>query len=201
MRISRLAGRFGVFFALPLAALTLVGAQLAAATGKQPVSFTAVVVPGAQPLVNAYFTVTPVGMGPEKSTIARSGDGPATMELPEGRYTLVTAYGDTQRQQEIVVGKAPVSHQINLNAGTINMKLIKHVGGPTLTQGVTWEILTFGRDSKGERRHITDSSESQPRFVLPHGFYLARVRIGTQEVRHTVEVTAGITYNYTVILQ
>ena len=196
MRISRLAGRFGVFFAL-----TLAGAQLAAATGKQPVSFTAVVVPGAQPLVNAYFTVTPVGFGPEKSTIARSGDGPAVMELEEGRYTLITAYGDTQRRREIVVGKAPVSHEINLNAGTINMKLIKHVGGPTMVQGVTWEILTFGRDSKGERRAVTDSAESQPRFVLPHGFYLARVRVGTQEVRHTVEVTAGITYNYTVILQ
>lgn len=166
----------------------------------QWVTLTAVVVPGAQPLPNTDFAVTPLGSATEP-VIATSGDKPAAVQLPAGRYKVVASYGDTHAEKEITVGSQPTSHEVNLNAGTVNLKLIKHVGGPTLKSGVTWEILTYGRDAEGNRHFIAGSETSQPRFVLPHGFYLARASVGTQEVRHTIEVTAGTTYNYKVILQ
>ena len=49
-------------------------------------------------------------------------------------------------------------------------KLVKRVGGPTVSSGVTWEILTYGREAEGHRHLITGSEPSQPRFGLPHGF-------------------------------
>lgn len=203
MRISRIVGRLALtVFLTPLSIIGAASADDGAAVSQalQWVTLTAVVVPGAQPLPDTDFAVTPLGSSAQP-VVAKSSDKPAAVQLPAGRYKVVASYGDTRAEREITVGSQPASHQVNLNAGTVNLKLIKHVGGPTLKSGVTWEILTYGRDAEGKRHYIADSEASQPRFTLPHGFYLARATVGTQEVRHTIEVTAGTTYNYKVILQ
>ncbi|MGF1611026.1 MAG: hypothetical protein ACFCUQ_16600 [Kiloniellales bacterium] len=167
----------------------------------QAVSLTAVVVPGAAPLNDAAFTVTKIGPDTGGEIVAKSSNGPAVVELPTGRYRVVASYGHSKAVEEILVGRSPLSHEINLNAGTVQLKLIKHVGGPTMKQDVKWEILTFGRDAEGKRHFVAGSQESQPRFVLREGFYLARATVKGREVRHTIEVTAGVTYKYNVILQ
>jgi len=205
MRISRIVGRLALVLPLSFTSLSIGGATLAddgaaVSQAMQWVTLTAVVVPGAQPLANADFAVTPLGSSIEP-VVAKSGDKLAALQLPAGRYKVVASYGDSRAEKEITVGSQPTSHEVSLNAGTVNLKLIKHVGGPTIKSGVIWEILTYGRDAEGNRHHITAAETSQPRFVLPHGFYLARATVGTQEVRHTIEVTAGTTYNYKVILQ
>ena len=100
-----------------------------------------------------------------------------------------------------MVGLKPASHEISLDAGTVIMRLIQHVGGPILRQGVSWKILTFGKDTSGKRQMIASSSESQPKFTLPKGYYVAQAAMGKREVRHTIEVTSGMSYKYTVILQ
>ena len=170
------------------------------AANLQTISLSAVVTPGAQPLMDTEFTVTPLGAGSVGPVVARSQDGPAVIQLPAGRYRVVAAYGSATAQSDFLVDTAPVVHQVNLNAGSVVLKLIKHVGGPTL-KNVAWEILTYGKDAQGKRHHITSAAAAQPRFTLPEGFYLARATHGTQEVRHTIEISPGVTYKYTVILQ
>jgi hypothetical protein len=201
MHIGRVIGGFALAAIVSLSLPSQAEDQTAASTVLQAVSLSAVVVPGAAPLPDAAFTVTKVGPGLAGEIVAKGSKGQAVVELPAGRYRIVASYGDSKAVEEIMVGRAPLKHQINLNAGTVQLKLIKHVGGPTLKQGVAWEILTFGRDAAGKRHFVTGSQESQPRFVLGEGFYLARATVGTQEVRHTIEVTAGINYKYSVILQ
>lgn len=171
-----------------------------AAGAKQPVSLTAVVVRGAKPLPGASFTVTPLGgVGDPVTVTAREGS--ASLDLPVGRYRVEASYGDAKVAREILIDRSPVSRVFDLRAGTVHLKLIKSVGGPTMNSGVAWEILTFGKDSQGKRHRVTGSDQAQPRFVLPHGWYLARATRGTQVVKHTIEVTAGQTYKYTVIMQ
>ena len=190
------------FAVLSLIALGSVASLPAWAAGaKQPVSLTAVVVPGAKPLAGASFTVTPLGGGAGDPVTVTAQDGPAKVDLPKGRYKIEASYGDAKAAQEIMIDQNPASHEFDLQAGTVFLKLIKHVGGPTMNTGVEWEILTYGKDSTGKRHYISGSDQSQPRFVLPDGWYLARATVGTQVVKHTIEVTAGQTYKYTVILQ
>ena len=192
---------------LAVATILIAGAPALADQGEtapgpvQPVSLTAVVVTGAKPLPGARFTVIALESGKSPPVKATSDQGPAMVELPVGRYRVIASYGDSKAEQEIVVGLKPTSHEISLNAGTAVMRLIKHVGGPVLRQGVSWEILTFGKDANGNRQIITSSSEAQPKFTLPKGYYVAQAKMGTRDVRHTIEVTAGVNYKYTVILQ
>lgn len=195
----RLCLCFAVVSAMALGAVAISPALAAGA--KQPVSLTAVVVAGAEPIAGASFTVTPLGGGAGDPVTVTAQDGPAKVDLEKGRYKIEARYGDAKAAQEIMIDQNPASHEFDLQAGTVFLKLIKSVGGPTMKTGVAWEILTYGKDATGKRHHISDSDKSQPRFVLPDGWYLARATVGTQVVKHTIEVTAGQTYKYTVILQ
>lgn len=177
--------------------------QPAAATDSslQSVSLSAVTVAGAQPLPDVEFTVTSIGSTAPVQVKALSDQGPVAVEVPAGRYKVMASYGHTTAEQEITVGNGPSSHEVQLNAGTIFLKLIHHVGGPTIKSDLGWEILTYGRDAEGKRHLVATSKQSQPKFVLPEGYYLARAVRSTRDVKHTIEVTSGVTYKYTVILQ
>ncbi len=186
-----------IAIALPI---YLVAAE-ATAKDLQDIALTAVVAPGAQPLPDALFTVIGLGAGKAARVEAKSVDGPAVVKLAAGRYRVVARYGHSRAEKEIVVGDGPARHEVNLNAGSVVMRLIHQVGGPVLRRNVVWRILSFGRDAQGQRRLIASSSEAQPKFTLPEGFYVAQATTGTREVRHTIEVDRGANYKYTVILQ
>ncbi len=196
MKALRLAPRApAVALALCLAAPASMAQQV------QDVALTAVVAPGAQPLADARFTVTKLDAADAARVEAKSVDGPAVVKLAAGRYRVVARYGHSRAEKEILVGGGPASHEVNLNAGSVVMRLIRHVGGPLLRRNITWRILTFGRDANGQRQLIASSSEAQPKFTLPQGFYVAQATMDKRAVRHTIEVTSGMNYKYTVILQ
>jgi len=167
----------------------------------QPVSLTAVVVPGAKPLTNAAFTITSLDPNGQAETVVRSAGGPALAKLPAGHYRVEAAYDLSRKAIEITVGNRPSAHEINLDAGTVSLKLRHHVGGEIFRDGVRWEILTFGKDGNGERKLIGAVERSQPTLVLSKGYYIARAVRNTQIQEHTIEVGPGKTFNYIVILQ
>ena len=83
MRISRIVGRLALIFSLtPLTISSAAIADDGAAVSQamQWVSLTAVVVPGAQPLPNTDFTVTPLGSSAEPM-LAKSSDKPASSKV------------------------------------------------------------------------------------------------------------------------
>ena len=184
-----------------LISLVLPVSAQAADGALQAVSLSAVVAAGGKPLNDVHFTVTSLGSTAPVQAEANSDGGKATVKVPAGRYKVVASYGHTTSAKEITVGNGASSHELTLNAGTVNLKLLHNVGGKTINSGVDWEILTYGKDAEGKRHLITASQVAQPKFVLPEGYYLARAVNGTQSVKHTIEVTSGTTYNYTLILQ
>jgi hypothetical protein len=82
----------------------------------------------------------------------------------------------------------------------VRMKAISNVGAKPIPANLDWEILTYGRDSTGKRHRVAVSKEAQPTFTLPEGYYLAIIKRGGRVTKHTIEVTKGITYKYTVLL-
>ena len=185
---------FSALFALPTAASAADGAL-------QTLSLSAVAAAGAEPLRDVHFSVKSLDAGSGLEVKALSESGPAEVQVPAGRYKVTATFGHTKVEEQVTVSNGGSRVQIALNAGTVFMKLLHNVGGKTYTTGVTWEILTYGKDASGKRHLLASSKQAQPKFVLPEGFYLARASTGTQHVKHTIEVTSGVTYKYTVILQ
>ena len=190
-----------LFGFLSAALLALPVAASAADGSLQTLSLSAVAAAGAEPIRDVHFKVTSLDPGESLEFKALSDQGPAEVQVPAGRYKVIASYGHTKAEKEVTVANGGSDVQIALNAGTVFMKLLHNVGGKTYKTGVTWEIMTYGKDANGKRHLLASSEQAQPKFVLPEGFYLARASTGTRDVKHTIEVTSGVTYKYTVILQ
>ena len=143
---------------------------LMAAGDKQPVSFRAVVAPGAEPLLGAIVRITPQEGADRREVEIRAEDGAATIDLSAGWYRVIASSGQTEVERRIVVGDSPTVHEISLNAGTVLLKLIRNVGGETLNNGVGWEVLTYGKDSQGKRQQVATSSTTASRVFMKPRF-------------------------------
>ena len=194
MRPAKLA-----FHALA-ASLFMFGSSSVFAESKQTLSLEAVVVEGAKPLRDVTYLVERIDRVGDQGIEARSVNGVAKVDLPAGRYRVTATHGYASTQQEVAVGDAPAHQVVNLRAGTVRMKAISNVGAKAIPGNLDWEILTYGRDSTGKRQRVAVSTEAQPIFTLPEGYYLAIVKRGARVTKHTIEVTSGITYKYTVLL-
>ena len=86
-----------------------------------------------------------------------------------------------------------------LPAGTISLRVIDRVGGPTLKAPIRWRIMTYGRDSDGQRHKIAETTGSTVRLNLPAAWYIVYAQLPDQEIRHPVEVTAGKFFKYTLV--
>ena len=86
-----------------------------------------------------------------------------------------------------------------LPAGTISLRVIDRVGGPTLKAPIKWRIMTYGRDSAGQRHLVTEITGATAQLVLPAAWYIVYAQLPDRELRHPVEVTAGKSFKYTLV--
>ncbi len=87
----------------------------------------------------------------------------------------------------------------SLPLGTIQLRLVSEIGGPTVPEPYTWQILSYTGDDYGKRRKIAEVTGATPEMVLPAGWYVVQVRVPNQVIRHAVEVVSGRTYLYTLL--
>ncbi len=86
-----------------------------------------------------------------------------------------------------------------LPAGKISLRVIARVGGPTLKVPIKWRIMTYGRDSAGQRHLVTEITGATAQLVVPAAWYIVYAQLPDQELRHPVEVTAGKSFKYTLV--
>ncbi len=86
-----------------------------------------------------------------------------------------------------------------LPVGTIRLRVIDHVGGPTLKAPIKWRVMTYGRDEAGQRHLVAEVTGATPELVLPAAWYIVYAQFPGQEIKHPVEVTAGRIIKYTLI--
>lgn len=174
----------------------------AAAAAEQKVNLETVIAKGAKPIKKQVtyrvYRLEPVY---DQGLVGEFVGGSTEISLSSGRYRLITAYYDTTVYEDFEVNGKAQRRTVNLNAGRINMRAIPGPGGKPVKKGVRWEIYSFGKDDSGKRVLITDSRSAQAQFVLPAGFYIAKALVKGKEVKHTVEVNPGVTYDYTVVVK
>jgi hypothetical protein len=86
-----------------------------------------------------------------------------------------------------------------LPVGTIRLRVIDRVGGPTLKAPIKWRVMTYGRDGAGKRHRVAEASGSTVELVLPAAWYIVYAELPDRELRHPIEVTANKIFKYTLV--
>ncbi len=86
-----------------------------------------------------------------------------------------------------------------LPVGTIRLRVIERVGGPTVAGPIEWRVMTYGRDDQGHRHLAAEVTAVAPELVLPAAWYIVYAQLPDQEIVHPIEVTAGRTFKYTLV--
>ncbi len=169
----------------------------AAAAELKPIYLDAVIAEGAAPLSDVSFTVERVQGG----VVQELRGSAAELELPEGRYRVRAAFGETEVAKDIVVDGVTKRHRINLNAGEVQLNMIRGIGQAPIKDPIEWNVMTFGRDSTGNRQLVHRVTASTAQLTLPGGWYYVEATHNGRTVKHTIEVTAGAAFKYFVMKQ
>ena len=86
-----------------------------------------------------------------------------------------------------------------LATGTVRLRVIPRVGGKTVREKISWEVMTYGRDSSGKRQRVAQAKGATPEISLPAGWYLVYAHLKDGSIRHPIEVSAGRTFKYTLV--
>jgi hypothetical protein len=176
---------------------TIVTEQTASASELNALRLQTVFVEGAKPINRPISYRLRRMLGGEVFELSdRTGE--VEVNVPDGRYTLRTAYGETTVEEEFVV-KGAKRHVVNLNAGEVSLALLTKVGGSQIKKPIDWTVETYGRDHTGHRKQVIKATTDWVEAVLPAGWYVVEARLGQSMTKHTIEVTAGTRYNYQIV--
>lgn len=184
------------------AALMALGLATGAASAKERLlRLDAVLSAGGEPIYDGMaIGIWRMKDGEPVARVAQRHAAPAEIALEPGRYRVEAVYGDARRVTDITVPAADAPHRtINLNAGRVRLQLLSRADGPPVRGGVAWEVRRYRRGSSQGRR-VAKVSADRPSLWLAEGWYEVRARHGGKRVDHVVEVSAGRTYNYAIVM-
>lgn len=175
--------------------------QTAAVSATQTLHVSAVPVRGAAPLKESIAYAVIALDGKKRGQLVAEHIGPSLkVDLPKGRYRISAIYGSAESKADVVLDKEPLFHQAIFNSGGISMELIPYFGAKPIQDDLEWIVWTFGKDSSGNRWEVARSVGPTSQFTLPQGYYVVTAKHHDALAKHTIEVTAGIDYNYTINL-
>ncbi len=198
MAVSTVAGRY-LLMILPAAMLLLaplggVAAQL------QPVEIGVTINEGqTHRLRDVHLTIEPATKDSEIAAPV-SLTGPGKVSLPEGRYKLKTQLDQLIIEQSFSV-TGPTNEVVVLDVGFATLALIPQIGANPYRRNVAWRVLSWRKDRDGNRKLLAVLTGARPRITLPEGFYTVEATHDGQQTRHTIEISRGRTYDYTLIKQ
>lgn len=182
-----------------LAAVSLAGQSAAVAGETHRVRLDAEVVTGAGPIRDGVeFTIERLAGG-YRQTRTADPVGPVQLDLEAGRYLVTAVYQTAVVREHIVVDGIDDYLTINLNAGWVELDLIHGVGRAVRGETV-WLVESYGRMANGQRKEMHQASSTEPlHLALPAGWFVVTANHGGVATRHTIEVTAGVTYTYDIV--
>lgn len=86
-----------------------------------------------------------------------------------------------------------------LPSGQVRLQIISRGNNQTFNSPVQWTVLTFGRNSAGQREQVAKETSPTLELSLPAGWYVVHAIAGNSRIKHTIEVTAGRLYKYSLV--
>lgn len=198
MAVSTFAGRC-LLMILP-AVLLLVAPLGGVAAQLQPVEINVNINEGqTHRLRDVQLTIEPFS---KEGDIAApvSLTGPGKVSLPEGRYVLKAQLDQLVIEKKFNVN-GPTQQVVVLDVGFATLALIPQIGANPYRRNVAWRVLSWRKDRNGQRKLLAVLTGARPRITLPEGFYTVEATHGGKATRHTIEISRGRTYDYTLIKQ
>jgi hypothetical protein len=121
--------------------------------------------------------------------------GPGKVQLPEGAYKVTAELYQIKQDSKLTVGGA-TTHKVLIIGGFATLKWIHAIGGKAIKDGVKWRLLTYKKNADGSRRLLAELVGSQPRIMLPQGWYIAEGTYKGQTKRLAVEIANSRQYDY-----
>lgn len=153
----------------------------------------AVAEPGAPAIWGAAEVVVRDADG---EVVARRHAVPAKVDLPaDGDYAVTVIY-------ESAAGRAELAEsgetRVNLSAGEVTLSLVERPGGPRIEEPQSWEVRYY-RPGRGTGKLVARTEPGQYVLTLSEGWYEVATDRGGRTVTHTVQVEAGVRYDYTIV--
>ncbi|MFC4353193.1 hypothetical protein ACFOW6_16720 [Fodinicurvata halophila] len=190
----------GAWLALASAAVAEDATQTAAKTEGPGLEVHAVIMEGAGAISkDVSFSLHSTNRRGDRKLEDSDTGGQAILDAPPGEYILTTVYGATTREQKVEIGEDGGRHVVNLDAGEITLDVIRGVGQPSVNKPIKWTIMTYGKNSNGNRKVVYEETGIKPFLVLPAGWYIVHAENDGERIKHTIEVTSGVRYDYTLI--
>lgn len=177
------------------------GMTSAAAAAERLVRLDAVLAKGGEPVYDAMaIGVWRMQDGEPVERIAERHAAPAEVALDPGEYRIQAVYGKARRVTDITVAPDGAGRRtINLEAGRVRLKLLDRPGGEAVADPVAWEVRRYRRGADPGRKVAALTAE-QPGLWLAAGWYEVAARYRGRTVEHVVEVSAGQTLTYSIVL-
>jgi len=193
-------GRRGVALAVALMLVGLVDG--AAGATERLLRLDVVLRAGGEPIYDAMaIGIWRMEGGEPVTRVAERHAAPAEIALVPGRYRIEAVYGNARRVTDITVpSEAAPKRTINLKAGRVRLQLLERADGPTLQDGVEWEIRRYRRGDAPGRR-VAELGANRPDLWLTEGWYEVQARHRGRQVAHVVQVAAGRTYDYAIVMR
>jgi Ca-activated chloride channel family protein len=127
-----------------------------------------------------------------RKLVINSGNTAPLLKLTEGRYYITAEHGDALSNMEVKVSAGEQKKIImNMNAGYLQLNAIPKKDAEPLTDDLYWQIYKAQKNSDGDRKYITSSSNVTPTFKLPTGSYYITAKYGAALASMEVKITAG----------
>jgi hypothetical protein len=175
-----------------------------------PIALAVAAVAGAAPAAAEVYRIEAVAepgaddiWGPAKVTV-RDGGGavvarrhavPAKVELPPGGAYQVTVIYKSAAGRSAIDGAVTT---VNLAAGELSLALVEREGGPRIEGAHPWRVHYY-RPGAATGKLVAEVQGSNPVLTLSEGWYEVETSRDGRDVAHTVRVTAGTRYDYTIV--
>lgn len=121
--------------------------------------------------------------------------GPGKVQLPEGAYKVTAELYQIKVDSKLNVS-GTTTHKVQIIGGFASLKWINAIGGKAIKDGVKWRLLTYKKNADGSRRLLAELVGSQPRLMLPQGWYIAEGTYKNQTKRLAIEIANARQYDY-----
>jgi hypothetical protein len=131
------------------------------------------------------------------AVVARRHAVPAKVALdPAGDYEVTVIY-------KSAAGKSALAGSVttvNLAAGELSLALVEREGGPKIEGAHPWRVHYY-RPGEATGKLVAEVEGSNPVLTLSEGWYEVETSRDGRDVAHTVRVTAGTRYDYTIVAE
>jgi hypothetical protein len=131
--------------------------------------------------------------------VAELDGATSEVRLPDGEYRVVATSGRARTVEDVVVSRADTAITISLDIGRVKLELLPGPGTAPVRDNVAWTVRRYHSGSVQDV--VAETRAAVPTLTLSEGWYKVTADRRGRTQSHLVEVSAGRTLTYSLLLK